>query len=266
MSTTARLIAPPSKRNNEGCMADPVQLLQFRFSPYNEKARWALDFKKVPHTRVNLAPGPHAPKIKKLTGQTGTPVLKVGARAIAGSAAIIEELEKLHPLPALYPAEPAEKARALEIQKRFDDDYMPRIRRAILMSIIDDGAYVAKVFGAGAFYGLIFPLVRGLVKKGNGITGPESVVDGERAAQEAFDWVAKETKATGYLVGGKFSVADLAVASHLATCVDPPHVDMQRPQPAPQKMNDWLARWRAHPGAAWVMDMYRKHRPAPLVR
>lgn len=247
-------------------MPDTVQLLQFRFSPYNEKARWALDFKNVAHTRVNLAPGPHAPKIKKLTGQTATPVLIIGARAIAGSAAIIDELEKLQPLPALYPADAAERARALEIQKRFDDDLMPRIRRAILMTIIHDGAYVAKVFGAGRFYGLVFPLVRGLVKKGNGVTGPESAVDGEKAAQEAFDWVAKESKATGYLVGNAFSVADLAVASHLATCIDPPHVDMQRPQPAPQKMNDWLARWRAHPGAPWVMEMYRKHRPQPLAR
>ena len=136
-------------------MSDAVELLQFRFSPYNEKARWALDYKKVPHKRTSLAPGPHVPNIRALTGQT---------------------------------------------------------------------------------------------------------------AQEAFDWVAKETKLTGYLVGGKFTMADLTVASHLAACIDPPHVDMQRPQPAPQKMNDWLARWRAHPGASWVMEMYRKHRPQPLAK
>lgn len=245
-------------------MSENIELLQFRFSPYNEKARWALDLKKAPHKRTSLLPGPHASRIRKLTGQTATPVLLVGGRAIAGSARIVAELDKLYPQPALYPADAGERVRALEIERRFDDDLMPRIRRAILMTIAHDGQYVAKVFGGGFFYGLMFPLVRGLVKKGNGITGPESVVDGERAAEEAFDWVAKETKATGYLVGAKFTVADLAVASHLATCVDPPHPDMQRPQPAPQKMNDWLKRWRAHPGAAWVLEMYAKHRPAPM--
>lgn len=245
-------------------MNEPIELLQFRYSPYNEKIRWALDYKGIAHTRRNLAPGPHAPVTRKLTGQTATPVLKIGGRAIAGSARIIGELEALKPSPALYPADATLKTRALAIEKRFDDDLMPRIRRAILMTIVHDGHYVSKVFGGGFLYGLLFPLVRGLVKKGNGITGPESAADGERAAQEAFDWVANETTATGYLAGSSFSVADLAVASHLATCVDPPHVDMQRPQPAPQKMNDWLARWRAHPGAAWVMRMYAKHRPQPL--
>jgi glutathione S-transferase len=28
-----------------------LRLLQFRHSPYNEKARWALDLKGVPHER-----------------------------------------------------------------------------------------------------------------------------------------------------------------------------------------------------------------------
>jgi glutathione S-transferase len=247
-------------------MSEPIELLQFRFSPYNEKIRWALDYKGIAHTRRNLVPGPHAGVTRKLTGQSATPVLKIGARAVAGSAQIIAELETLKPAPALYPADAALKARALTIEKRFDDDLMPRIRRAILMTIVHDGQYVSKVFGGGFMYGLLFPLVRGLVKKGNGITGSESAADGERAAQEAFDWVAAETKAGGYLAGSSFSVADLAVASHLATCVDPPHIDMQRPQPAPQKMNDWLARWRAHPGAAWVMRMYAQHRPQPAAR
>ena len=35
-------------------------LLQFTFSHYNEKARWALDFKRVPHVRRSLIPGPHS--------------------------------------------------------------------------------------------------------------------------------------------------------------------------------------------------------------
>jgi hypothetical protein len=30
-------------------MMSPVELFQFRFSHYNEKARWALDWKSVSH-------------------------------------------------------------------------------------------------------------------------------------------------------------------------------------------------------------------------
>jgi len=38
-----------------------IELLQFRhsLSPSNEKLRWALDIKRVPHRRRSLLPGPH---------------------------------------------------------------------------------------------------------------------------------------------------------------------------------------------------------------
>ena len=47
-----------------------AELLQFPYSHFNEKARWALDHKRVPHQRRNLLPGPHAVQLKRLTGQS----------------------------------------------------------------------------------------------------------------------------------------------------------------------------------------------------
>jgi glutathione S-transferase len=64
-----------------------IELLQFRHSPYNEKIRWALDLKRVPHRRRSLLPGPHMGVVKKLTGRTQTPVLVMAdGTAINGSA------------------------------------------------------------------------------------------------------------------------------------------------------------------------------------
>ena len=54
-----------------------VVLHQFAYSHYNEKVRWALDYKKLPHDRINYLPGPHMGAIKKMTGQTSTPVLEI---------------------------------------------------------------------------------------------------------------------------------------------------------------------------------------------
>jgi hypothetical protein len=34
-----------------------IELLQFRHSPYNEKVRWALDLKRVPHSPPQPAAG-----------------------------------------------------------------------------------------------------------------------------------------------------------------------------------------------------------------
>ena len=74
--------------------------------------RWALDWKGIAHERVDYLPGPHAPQMQRLSGQMQVPVLQVGGRTIAGSAAILEALEKLHPEPPLYPADPVERQRA----------------------------------------------------------------------------------------------------------------------------------------------------------
>ena len=42
-----------------------IELYQFNFSTFNEKARWALDYKHVPHRKTTLLPGPHIRTMKK---------------------------------------------------------------------------------------------------------------------------------------------------------------------------------------------------------
>lgn len=52
-----------------------VVLHQFRASHFNDKARWALAAKGIRHERVTYLPGPLQFPIKRLSGQTATPVL-----------------------------------------------------------------------------------------------------------------------------------------------------------------------------------------------
>ena len=40
-------------------MSDPPVLYHLKVSHYNEKARWALDYKGVPHVRRAAIPGRH---------------------------------------------------------------------------------------------------------------------------------------------------------------------------------------------------------------
>jgi glutathione S-transferase len=44
-----------------------LELHQFPSSHFNEKARWALDYKGLEHSRLNYLPGPHMRPIKKLS-------------------------------------------------------------------------------------------------------------------------------------------------------------------------------------------------------
>ncbi len=43
------------------------ELYMFRKSHFNEKARWTLDLKALPHRRIALLPGPHASTDRKST-------------------------------------------------------------------------------------------------------------------------------------------------------------------------------------------------------
>lgn len=245
-----------------------LELLQFRYSPYNEKVRWALDLKRVPHCRRSLLPGPHLGEVKRLTGRSHTPVLIEDGRALSGSARILERLEQIFPEPALYPGRPEDRAEALRIERWFDEDIAPRGRRAVLATLLETPAYFARVFGCGksglarAGYAMLVPLAAPPVRKGNGITGPASIEDGVRALVEGPDFVAERGARTGLLVGERLSVADIAAAAALATCVDPPGSPMARPQPMAAPFPAFIARFATHPGAAWVRRIYAAHRQA----
>jgi glutathione S-transferase len=245
-----------------------IELLQFRHSPYNEKVRWALDLKHVPHRRRSLLPGPHMATVRKLTGRTHTPVLLADGQTLDGSAHILQWLETRWPQPALFPAGAADRAEALRIQQWFDDDLTPRIRRAVLDALLRQPTAFANVFGDGRpalqrlAYAVAVPLAAPLVRKGNGIRGEASVEDGLRAALQALDFVAERAGADGYLVSARFSLADLTAGSTLAVLAQPPHSPMAGPQPYGADFAAMLLRFAAHPGMAWTRQLYAQHRGA----
>jgi glutathione S-transferase len=240
-----------------------ITLYQFQASHFNEKARWALDLKGVPHERISLIPGPHAPRMKRLTGRTQTPALVDDGRVVAGSAAILAHLEQRFPEPPLEPSEPACRERALAIARRFDDEVGPAVRLALFFELMN-GAYASRTFCSEkprlvrALYRASFPLVLPIMKHSMGIN-EENAARGRERTLEALDFVAKEADASGYLVGGRFSVADLTCAALLMPTVDVG--DLGGPVRADDEAGRaWLARWADHPGASWVREIYRRQR------
>ncbi len=248
-------------------MSADVTLYQFPFSTFNEKARWALDYKGVPHKRVSCLPGPHAGYITKLSGQPKTPVVTFGDEVVAGSASILAALDDRYPPKPLLPKDESARRDVLAIQERFDEDLGVRTRRAVLSTLMGDPAYMANMFSTGRpwyvrlSYRWLLPMVLDRVRDGNGITGPEAIEDGMNAIRESLDLVYEKSQATGYLVGDGFSAADLTACAHLAPAVNPPDCDMTRPEPMPDTFRQQLDEWAKHPGTDWVRKIYRDHRP-----
>jgi len=244
-----------------------VVLHQFASSHYNEKARWGLDWKGVVHRRETYLPGPHVPQMKRLSGQSATPVLCLDGSVIAGSAAILDALEQRFPERPLYPADPVLRGRALAIQRDFDAEVGVAARTAVFSVLLEEPDYLCATFAGHrsrpvrALYRATFPVLAPIIAKANGVTDAAAVERAFERTRRALDFVAREVGPSGYLVGDEFSVADLCCASLLAILVDPPHPDMSHPKPMPARIEAFLARFAQHPAAAWVLEQYARHRP-----
>lgn len=243
-----------------------VELHQFPFSHYNDKARWALAWKGIEHVRVDYLPGPHGAAIRRLSGQRQTPVLVWHGEVVAGSGAIVDFLESQCPEPALLPAEPAARQRTAEVRRHFDDVVGPAVRTAVFSVLVEEGAYLCRMFAGRKplakrlGYRAMFPVARGMIGRANGTTDPDNVARSFDVVAETFDQLAGQTAASGYLVGEAFTAADLTAAALLAPLVELEHPDMARPRPVPDRMARLLARWADHPGSHWVARMYATHR------
>src|SRR6266498_3419724 len=112
-------------------MSDSTPVLwHIEISHYNEKARWALDYKRIPHRRRALPGGFHMLAALGLTGGRSAtfPLLMLNGEAIGDSTAIMGALESRWPDPPLYPEDPQERRRALDLEDYFDEELGPAIR------------------------------------------------------------------------------------------------------------------------------------------
>ena len=244
---------------------DPPVLWHLKVSNFNEKARWALDYKRVPHLRRAALPGRHRAIAAKLTGGRTFPVLVLDGQAIGDSTRIIEALEARYPEPALYPADPNDQRRALELEDFFDEELGPHARLAILHHALPDadlmlGAFAPDLAGINRLVArLTFPVVRRGISADFGINARSVALAYEKlhAAGERF---RAELRPSGHLVGDTFTVADLTAAALVAPLVAPE----QFPYPQPQRGHPRLAPVRdalAESGLLdWTREVYARWR------
>lgn len=241
-----------------------VTLHQFPFSHFNEKVRWTLALKQIPHERISYLPGPHMGPIRRLSGQTQTPVVDWGGEIWAGSTDIMKRIEKVVPEPHLFPD--GHSAEIDELVSWLDRDIGPATRTLLFSVMIQHGNYLTSIFSIGkgrlkrALYRATFPLVKGLMARANGVN-PENLRRSERIARDALDTMEAQVADTGYLCGRSFTAADLTAAALFAPLANPPHPDMHRPHPVPDELRMLLDTWSAHPSIDWVNRMYQMHRP-----
>lgn len=244
-------------------------LWHISISHYSEKARWALDHKQVPHTRRAVSiPGLHIPASMLLTGGASHtfPVLEIDSRAIGDSSEIIAALEQRYPERPLYPADPEQRRRALELEDFFDEELGPHIRLLAFHELSKDPERFEAVIGRST-PGPVAALGSGAVVYARTYTGLRFGVRSEQAAEiarvkiiAALDRLEAELGSNEFLVGDSFSVADLSAAALFFPLVLPEEGPVPTDEPPPAGIASFRAPLEDRPGYRWVEETFRRQR------
>lgn len=250
-------------------MSDSLPTLwQIDVSHYSEKARWALAWKEVEHRRHSPVPGAHMAITFWLTrGAHYTfPVLSIDGQRIGDSTAIVAALEERYPQPPLYPADIAERRRALELEEFFDEELGPYVRQLAWYEFGNDRESFARLmeqtapkpiarFGRPtAAYARAYTALR------------FRAADAERAEASrakvlaALDRLETELGDGEYLVGENFSVADLTAASLFYPLALPDEGPLNADSPSAKGFDAFRQPLEQRRGVKWVKEMFRRHR------
>lgn len=249
--------------------APRLTLIHVPVSHYAEKARWALDYKRIPHTRRWPPFGLHPAVCLLLTrGRHQTvPVLVIDGEGVGDSTEIISRLEGSFPDPPLYPADPAERRRALELEAHFDEELGPYVRRMVYHHLIADPSSLAELaahqaqYSSPATIGLVQRFVKLLLDRRFSTGSREAAEAAEVKVVVALDRLEAELGGRDYLVGEAFSVADLTAAALLYPLALPPQSPW-RPSNLPKAWTRFHYEHRDRPAMDWIAAMYRRHRSA----
>jgi glutathione S-transferase len=236
-------------------------------SHFSEKVRWALEWKRVPHRRRVMPPGLHPLGGLLLSrGQVYTmPVLAMDGRHIGDSTAIVGALEERFPERSLYPADPAERARALELEDWFDENLGPYVRQWGFNSLLTEPeavrAFAVKQTEWAPFpvpFGVFEPFAKTFLAVRYSVADDAGVAEARRKLVVALDKLEAELDDGDYLVGDRFSVADLTAAALFYPLVLPEEGPWQPVRTA--AFLEFQAPIRDRPAFHWVEEIFRRHR------
>lgn len=234
-------------------------------SHYSEKVRWTLDYKGIAHRRRVLGPD-YLIRAWWATGQGKFPILWLDGKAVADSTRIIAAIEARYPEPRLYPADPAERERALALEDDLDETLGPALRAAIVTPLFQrDPETALRVLTTGMpdqAYRQLRPLLKvfpAYYRMRHKISAANLEAD-RATVTAALDRIEQQRQGRAYLVGNAFTVADLTAAALLGALIQPPEIQYPLQVQRPPYHEEYRASVLRHPAALWAAGIYRLHR------
>ena len=249
-------------------MSEAVPVLwHFSFANYSEKGRWALDFKRVPHVRREPpAPLLHTLWARRIGGGTTVPFLVFGDGEVAtDTIQIVEALERRFPDPPLLPDDPADRTRALALERHYVDELGHDVRKIMADHIRRNPEHGARMMvpnaprvAEAAVMVATIPFHVALRRYFD--VNAATVERAWRRIERVVDGFRAELSPAGYLAGDRFSVADLTFAAMFAPVVTPPGFPYPARDPRVRRVPEIQALLEEHGVLEWIEEMYARHR------
>lgn len=226
-----------------------IKFYQFAISHYCEKIRWALDHKGLSYQTINLLPGSHIKLIRGMTGNTSVPVLVHDDKIVQNSADIIDYLDEAFPDRLLTPLDPQERQLAREWERRLDKVAGPAVRCYSYHYLLQRPKVVAPMLAAQTpFYNrylirLGFSRLEEIMRSWMKIN-ERTAHAAQREMEDILSELARSYQSSAFLVGNRFTRADLTAAALFAPLFQPEAYPVPWPAPSklPQPMQQWLQR------------------------
>lgn len=242
-----------------------IKLYQFALSHYCEKARWALDYKGLDYERINLVPGPHFFKLKRMASKSSVPVIDDGGVLVQDSTDIITYLDEKYFQKPLTPLEGDLKKEAIDLEEYCDQEIGVHLRRYFYNTLLHDRPLVTSLllqdgprYGP-VLYAIMFPVVRTLMRRSMNIS-PESAKRSEKRLMDGIETLNKILSKRKFLVGESFTRADLSASALTAPLVWPKEHDFRWPNVFPEPLAAFRREHERDPFFPWVLKMYRECR------
>jgi glutathione S-transferase len=212
-----------------------VRLITIPVSHYCEKVRWALTRLQIPFVEERHMPPFHRLATRKVGGES-VPVLVMESHALIDSAEILKYLDLIAPAELkLYPNDLTERQQVEDLVKLFDSVLAPAVRQWFYFYAFSQARIIQPLWCEGVpwyeriFFPLVFRRMRSIVFEMYNINA-ESAKAAHQCICQIFETV-ENLLADGqiYLVGERFSAADLTFATLAAAVVLPDNYGVKPP-------------------------------------